>query len=102
MCFRIETASGSASVTHTVSGVGTVSFTYDNGTWSQLVATPAAGWTTSEAYIDAEGPDVEFVNGALDVDVDAEIENGQIRVRVRTENDDTDEETENYFWYPIS
>ena len=72
------------------------------GTWSQLVATPAAGWTTSEAYIDAEGPDVEFVNGALDVDVDAEIENGQIRVRVRTENDDTDEETENYFWYPIS
>ena len=46
-----------------------------------------------EAGIDAEGVDVRFVSGPVEVDVDTEIEDGQIRLRVRVDNDDTDTTT---------
>ncbi|MGB1631505.1 MAG: hypothetical protein ACPHIC_11260, partial [Acidimicrobiales bacterium] len=82
--------------------VGTVAFTYDNGVWTLTNVSPAAGWTVSESYVDAEGPDVTFEMGELEVDVDVEIENGRIRVRVRTENDATDEETEVFSYYAIT
>ena len=95
----IPSPGGVASVNHTVDGVGTVAFTYDNGVWTLTNVSPAAGWTVSEAYVDAEGPDVTFEMGELEVDVDVEVENGRIRVRVRTENDSTDEETDPVFSY---
>ena len=98
----IPNPGGVASVSHTVDGVGTVAFTYDNGIWTLTNVSPAAGWTVSESSVDAEGPDVTFEMGELEVDVDVEIENGQIRVRVRTENDSTDEETEVFSYYAIN
>ena len=91
-----------ASATHSVDGVGTVSFTYDSGVWTLISATPAPGWSLDEAGIDDDGVDVRFVNGPIEVDVDTEVEDGQVRLRVRTDNDDTDERTESFFWYPLS
>ncbi len=93
---------GTASVTHTVQDVGTISFTYDSGSWTLGAVSPAGDYVVDEAGIDDEGPDVSFVAGPIEIDVDVEVENGQIRVRVRTENDDTGERTEAFFFYPIS
>ncbi len=93
---------GTASVTHTVQDVGTISFTYDSGSWTLGAVSPASDYVVDEAGIDDEGPDVSFVAGPIEIDVDVEVENGQIRVRVRTENDDTGERTEAFFFYPIS
>jgi len=93
---------GTASVTHTVQDVGTISFTYDSGSWTLGTVSPAGDYVVDEAGIDDEGPDVSFVAGPIEIDVDVEVENGQIRVRVRTENDDTVERTEAFFFYPIS
>jgi hypothetical protein len=89
-------------VTHTVQDVGTISFTYDSGSWTLGAVSPAGDYVVDEAGIDDEGPDVSFVAGPIEIDVDVEVENGQIRVRVRTENDDTGERTEAFFFYPIS
>ena len=93
---------GTASVTHTVQDVGTISFTYDSGSWTLGAVSPVGDYVVDEAGIDDEGPDVSFVAGPIEIDVDVEVENGQIRVRVRTENDDTGERTEAFFFYPIS
>jgi hypothetical protein len=93
---------GTASVTHTVQDVGTISFTYDSGSWNLGAVSPADGYVVDEAGIDDEGPDVSFDAGPIEVDVDVEVENGQIRIRVRTENDDTGDRTEAFFFYPIS
>ena len=93
---------GTASVTHTVQDVGTISFTYDSGSWTLGAVSPAGDYVVDEAGIDDDGPDVSFVAGPIEIDVDVEVENGQIRVRVRTENDDTGERTEAFFFYPIS
>jgi len=93
---------GTASVTHTVQDVGTISFTYDSGSWTLGAVSPAGDYVVDEAGIDDEGPDVSFVAGPIEIDVDVEVENGQIRVRVRTENDDTGDRTEAFFFYPIS
>ena len=62
-----------ASVTHGVPGVGSVTFTYDSGNWVLIAATPTGDWVVDEASIDAEGIDVTFINGVVEVDVRAHV-----------------------------
>lgn len=86
---------------HTEPGVGTSVVAVQGGQLVYVSATPAAGWTVSEAGPDEDGVDTSFEQGELEVDIDFEIDDGRLRIRVRTENDATDEETEVFHWVDL-